>query len=328
MQFAEVLPPTPNLTWTLARQAGCTHAVSSFPHDGKGGHLTDFTSLLHQKQRFADVGLDLAVIETGFPWLDLAKRGLPGRDEEIERACDAIRNMGAAGITISCWNWMAVFNWTRTSTTTPARGGAKVTSYDHSLMQDAPLTDAGTVTEEQLWEALEYFLDAVVPVAEEAGVYLALHPDDPPISPIRGIGRIMKSVEAFQRALDLRPSPNHGITMCQGSFSTMNVNIPETIRHFAKQDKIFFVHFRDVEGTPEKFVETFHDLGQTDMFEAMQTYLDVGFDGPMRPDHVPTLEGEQNLTPGYDVMGRLYALGYLRGLQEAALKVRDKGKQA
>lgn len=328
MQFAEVLPPTPNLTWTLARQAGCTHAVSSFPSDGAGGYLTDFTSLQHQKQRFADAGLDLVVIETGFPWLDLTKRGLPGRDEEIERARDAIRNMGAVGIPISCWNWMAVFNWTRTSTTTPARGGAKVTSYDHSLMKDAPLTPAGIVTDDQLWDALKYFLDAVVPVAEESGVYLALHPDDPPISPIRGVSRIIRSREAMQRALDLRPSPNHGITMCQGTFSTMGANIPETIRHFAKQDKMFFVHFRDVQGTPEKFVETFHDLGQTDMFEAMQTYVEQGFTGPMRPDHVPTLEGEQNLTPGYDVMGRLYALGYLRGLQEAAIAVSGKEKQA
>jgi len=327
MQLAEYLPPFPNLTWTLAVQAGVTHAVSQVPPDGPDGPGWDYLPLLRMKTRFADAGLDLAVIETGFPWLHAAKLGLPGpeREAEIARAETLIRNLGAVGIPVVCWNWMAVFNWTRTSTTTPARGGALVTSYDHELMRNAPPTEAGEVGDDRLWETLGAFMERVVPAAERAGVKLALHPDDPPISPIRGIARILRSPEAMRRAIDLVPSPNNGVTLCQGTFATMNADIPAEIRSFAARGALHFVHFRDVRGTPERFVETFHDQGQTDMWEAMKTYVELGFAGPLRPDHVPTMAGEQNLTPGYDVLGRLYAIGYIKGLHEAAVKTSSPG---
>ena len=320
MQLAEVLPPYPNLTWTLARQLGLGYAVSAVPWDDDGEPTPEYLPLLREKERFKDAGMELVVLETSFPWADKAKRGLPGRDEEIERCRTLVRNMGAVGIPVACWNWMAVFNWMRTSTTIPSRGGALVTGYDHELMRNAPPTDAGEVTEAQLWDGLKYFMDAVVPVAEEAGVLLALHPDDPPISPIRGVGRILTSPENMRRAIDLRPSPNNGITLCQGTFSTMNADIPREIRAFAERGAIHFVHFRDVRGTPAKFAETFHDDGQTDMFEAMRTYRDVGFRGVVRPDHVPTMAGEANDAPGYQILGRLFALGYIKGLVEATAK--------
>jgi mannonate dehydratase len=320
IQLAEVLAPYPNTTWDLAKQAGVTHAVSNVPPESNDGKGWDFLPLLRMQQRFADADLTLAVIETGFPWLHLGKLGLPGRDEEIERCQTVIRNLGAIGVPTICWNFMAVFNWMRTSTTTPTRGGATVTGYDHSLMADAPNTDIGIVTEDQLWSSLEYVMRAIVPVAEEAGVTLALHPDDPPISPIRGVSRILTSPDAMMRAIDLVPSPNNGVTFCQGSFATMNADIPREIRRFGERGAIAFVHFRDVRGTPAKFVEAFHDDGQTDMFEAMRTYRDVGFRGVVRPDHVPTMAGEANDTPGYQVLGRLFALGYIKGLVEAAAK--------
>jgi mannonate dehydratase len=319
-KLAEYLPPFPNATWTLARQAGVTHAVSQVPPDDVDGPGWEFLPLLRMKTRFADAGLTLEVIETGFPWLHAAKLGLPGADEEIERCCTLIRNLGAVGVPVVCWNWMAVFNWTRTSTTTPGRGGALVTSYDHALMRNAPFTPAGEVSDDTLWESLERFMERVVPVAAEAGVKLALHPDDPPISPIRGMARILRTPEAMRRAIDLVPSPYNGITMCQGTFATMGADIPDEIRDFADRGALHFVHFRDVRGTPERFVETFHDDGQTDMFAAMQTYQEVGFSGPLRPDHVPTMEGEENLAPGYDVLGRLFAIGYIKGLAEGAAK--------
>jgi mannonate dehydratase len=120
----------------------------------------------------------------------------------------------------------------RTSTTTPSRGGALVTGYDHALMQNAPLTEYGEVSEAHLWENLEYFLKRVIPVAEKANVRLAMHPDDPPLSPIRGLGRIMRSVENFQRLIDLVPSPVNGITLCQGNFTLMTDDLPAVIRHF------------------------------------------------------------------------------------------------
>lgn len=320
IQLAEILPPFPTESWTLAKQAGVTHAVSGVPRESVDGAGWDFLPLLRMQQRFADAGIELAVIETGFPWLHLGKLGLPGRDEEIERCQTLIRNLGAIGVPTICWNFMAVFNWMRTSTTTPTRGGALVTGYDHALMADAPPAEAGIVSEEQLWSSLEYVMKAIVPVAEEAGVTLALHPDDPPISPIRGVSRILTSPVAMLRAIDLVPSPSNAVTFCQGSFATMGADIPKEIRRFGQRGAIGFVHFRDVRGTPQRFVETFHDDGQTDMFEAMRTYRDVGFSGVVRPDHVPTMAGEPNDAPGYQILGRLFALGYIKGLVEGVAK--------
>ncbi len=121
-----------------------------------------------------------------------------------------------------------------------------------------------------MWDNLQYFLEKIIPVAERAGVKLAMHPDDPPLSPIRGLGRIMRSVENFQRLIDLVPSPVNGITLCQGNFALMTDDLPGVIRQFGKQGKIFFVHLRDVRGTPEKFEETFHDDGQTDLLACLQ----------------------------------------------------------
>jgi len=315
MQLAEFFSSRPNRLWHLAKQMGIGHAVGPIPWEEK--EPWSFLALLHMKQRFEDFGLKLQVIES-MPPSNHIKLGTAERDREIEQFQEFVLHMGAAGIPVLCYNFMAQFNWFRTSTTTRTRGGALVSSYDHSLMKDAPLTEAGVVSEQRLWENLHYFLERIVPVAEQAKVRLALHPDDPPITPIRGVSRILRSADALQRAIDLVPSAYSGITMCQGTLATAGEDIPATIRRFASQNKLFFVHFRDVRGTPEKFEETFHDDGKTNMLEAMETYYEVGFDGPARPDHVPTMEGEDNANPGYETLGRLFGVGYIKGLMEAA----------
>jgi mannonate dehydratase len=210
---------------------------------------------LHLKSAYEDGGFSL---QSGKPASDGERSNWDYRgDEEI--ATFAMILNREAGIPVWCYEWMPVFNWLRTSTTIPARGGALATGYDHALMQQAPLTEYGSVSEETLWENLKYFLERVVPVAEEAQVQLAMHPDDPPLSPIRGLGRIMRSVENIQRLLELVPSPVNGIALCQGNFTLMTDDLPSVIRHFGRQNKIFFAHFRDVRGSEEKFVETFHD---------------------------------------------------------------------
>lgn len=319
MKLAEMLGTHRTRLWALSKQMGVDYAVAGLPREENGHKPWDFVSLLLMKQRFKNAGLKVEVIESRPP-ANRIKLGLPGRDEEIAVIQELIRNMGKVGIPVWCYDFMAEFNWFRTSTTTPTRGGALVSSYDHSLMKDAPYTENAPISEEQLWDNLEYYLRAIVPVAEEAKVRLALHPDDPPVSPIRGVSRILTSADALQRAIDLVPSEYSGVTLCQGTLAAAGDDIPATIRRFAKQNKLFFVHFRDVRGNAEKFEETFHDDGKTDMYEAMKAYAECGFDGPARPDHVPTMEGESNEHPGYETLGRLFGVGYIKGLMEAAYR--------
>ena len=306
-------------------QMGAMHVVTSLPAEGRRnrqGDIWAFEGMLAQRKEIESYGLILSVYE-GIPVPERVKLGQDGRDEDIENYCESIRNMGRAGVPILCYNWMVGFGWLRTDFSTPARGGAVVTTYRHEDFERGGLTRLGNVPEDQLWDSLEYFLKAVVPVAEEAGVKLAMHPDDPPRSPIRGIGRIMTSPENFQRMLDLVDSPANGLTFCQGCFTEMNIDVPKWIRHFAGTDKMHFAHYRNINkgGSADHFSETFHDEeGEADMYEAMKAYIESGFSGPMRPDHAPTMEGEGNDHPGYSLQGRLMAVGYMKGLMEAIVK--------
>ncbi len=315
MRFALLPVPLDDNALRLAAQMGVTDIVSGRPH-GDSGPVWDYLALVRWRQKVESAGLRLSVIES-IHVPDSIKLGLEDRDRDLEHFCESLSNMGAAGIPILCYNWMAGFGWMRTSFDKPGRGGAKVSQYDHAVMENAPLTEYGEVPDETLWENLEYFLKKVVPVAEKAGVKLALHPDDPPLSPIRGIARIMRTPDAFRRALEMVASDNNGLTFCQGNFAAMGSDVAAEIRYFGERGKIHFAHFRDVRGTVPTFEETFHDEGDTDMAETMQAYRDVAFDGPIRPDHAPTMAGEDNDHPGYMVMGKLYAVGYMKGLLDA-----------
>jgi mannonate dehydratase len=320
MNIALLPVPLSDAAMRLATQIGVTDIVAGRP-EGDSGPVWDFMALLRMRQRVEAHGLRLTVIES-IPISDRIKLGLPGRDEDLNHFCESVRNMGAAGIPILCYNWMAGFGWLRTSLADRGRGGALVTSYNHDLMKNAPLTEYGEVGEDQLWDSFEYFLKRVLPVAEDSGVKLALHPDDPPLSPIRGMSRIMRSFEAFKHVIELVPSPNNGLTLCQGNFAEIvDVgDMTEVIRYFGERDKIFFVHFRDVDRKVPSYSEVFHDEGPTDMLASMKAYYEVGFSGPMRPDHAPTLEGESNTHPGYEIGGKVFAIGYMKGLIEAVEK--------
>ena len=320
-RLAEILlerPPHP--FWTVLRQLGIRHAVGVLPRyfadwrEHAGELPWDYVPLALYRDEVADAGLRLVAIEDNPP-MDKLRLGAPGREEELEAVCTLIRNMGRLGIPVWCYNWMTVLGWLRTSLAVRGRGGALVSAYDHRRMAAAPLTSAGTVEAEHLWETLGWFLERVCPVAEEAGVTLAMHPDDPPIASIRGIARIMSSVDAFERLVELNPSPANAITLCQGNFALMTDDLPGTIRRLGP--RIAFAHFRDVRGTPEHFEETFHDDGPTDMLACMRAYRDAGFTGVLRSDHVPTIEGDQADVAGYSHHARLHAIGYMTGLREA-----------
>ncbi len=319
MRLAMVSRPLAEADLRLARQMGMTDVVTTVagvsmaPERAQGPALR-YEDLLALRQRVEAAGLTLSVIE-GYQLSDRITLGLAGRDDDLARVCESITQMGRAGIPIYCYNFMAVFNWLRTANDVQGRGGALVTQFDAAALAGVPDTYAGQTTDEQMWDNFAYFLRRVLPVAEAAGVKLALHPDDPPMSPVRGLARIMRDLDAFKRVLALADSPSNGITFCQGNFAAMpGVVIPEAIRYFGARKKIFFAHFRDIRGSVPRFEETFHDEGKTDMVAAMQAYHAIGFDGPMRPDHAPTMEGESNQRPGYMVRGQIFAVGYMRGL--------------
>jgi mannonate dehydratase len=325
IEIAEMLPPehAPDRLWRVMRQAGVRYAVGGLPpliSLGVDERPWDYLPLLRLKQQYESFGFRLMVLESRPPY-NLAKRGLPGRDDEIAAICTLIENMGRLGIPVWCYEWMADFNWLRTDCAVPSRGASLVSGFNYELLRNAPSTPEGPLSEAELWTNLQYFLQRVVPVAEKWNVKLAMHPDDPPVSPIRGVGRIMRSVENYQRLLDLVPSPANGITLCQGNFRLMTDDLPALIRRFGRQ-AIHFVHMRDVRGTAYDFQETWHDDGPTDLLECLRAYRDIGYDGVLRPDHVPTVDGDSNDRPGYSVYGRLFAVGYLRGLQQA---VYDRG---
>lgn len=320
IKIAEAIPSQVTPLWKLAKQAGVDYAVGSLPlasDCGPGETPYDFMPLLRMKNRYNDGGFELSVIEARPP-MDKLMRGLPGRDQEMEWCVKLVENMGKIGVPVWCYAWMAVMNWTRTSNSTISRGGSLVTAFNLADYEKGPPNPE--VKEEDLWTNLKYFLDVLVPVAEKAGVKLSAHPDDPPMSPLRGVGRILTSVDNFQRVVDMVPSDYNTVTLCQGNFTLMTDDLPSVIRNFGKQNKISFVHFRDVKGDVTNFQEAWHDAGKTDMLACLEAYRDIGFEGVLRPDHVPTVEGDSNENAGYSSFGRLFALGYIKGLREAAYR--------
>ncbi|MBI5802718.1 MAG: mannonate dehydratase [Verrucomicrobia bacterium] len=317
MRLASVLTPMSEYNLTLASQCGVEDITVRYPGP-------EPENLLRQQRQIEAHGLRLAIVEGCLP----IERLKLARDDGSDLAAmkSLIRQMGQARVPILCYNFMAGTDWVRTRLDAPERGGARVTEFDlraaeHavSLSATASSISGEPISADQLWANLERLLRELVPVAEESGVFLAMHPDDPPLPEFQGKARIMNSVESFERLVRLVPSAHNGICFCQGTFAAMGADIPATIRRLGRH--IRYVHFRDVRGNgPGRFVETFHDNGPTDMVAAMAAYREAGFTGPMRPDHVPQLIGEENGEPGYTMLGRLFAYGYMRGLMQAAEK--------
>ena len=319
VRIAECFEPHHTRFWDLLRQVGIDGAISEL--DAAEDQPWGYSALHRMKRRYEAAGFELLGIDD-YPPLDKARLGLPGGDQEIEDFCTMVRNMGRLEIPLLSYDWMPVVNWLRTDPAHTARGGARVSAFRRADIADAGLTAAGRTSPEQTWKAWEHFIGIVAPVAEKSGVRLALHPDDPPIPEVRGIARIMHSLESYERAMGFLESESNAMCLCQGNFTLFCDDVPAAIRHFGAKGHIAYGHFRDVEGTADDFVETFHDQGMTDKVACMEAWHAVGRDVVIRPDHVPTLEGESNDAPGSAWLARLHAVGYLQGLRAAALHPR------
>ncbi len=239
----------------------------------------------------------------------------PERDRALEDICTMIRNAGRAGIPMVKYN-LTFIGVVRTERTI-GRGGASLSTFDYgSVKQEPPLTEAGKVTEEIYWDRIEYFLKRVVPVAEEAKVRVALHPQDPSMPKgrgWRGVETVLGNVDGLKRFVATSASPYHGLNFCQGTVCEMlakpNEEIHDVIRYFGGQKKIFNVHFRNIRGGFLNFAETLPDDGDVDMPRALRTYREVGFDGLIMPDHVPQIAGD---TGGHKAFA--FCFGYIQAL--------------
>lgn len=301
------------------------------------------------KAQVEGYGFTLDVIES-IPVPEAIKRGTDERDALIDIYCQSVRNMGRAGVRVLCYNFMPVFDWMRTDLRLQLNDGSWVTGYSHRHMVDydisrgfenrvawahgftgaeleAALEQYAGIDDERLFENLAYFLRRVVPVAQEAGVLLALHPDDPPWS-ILGLPRIVRDETTIQRILDIVDTPHNGLTFCTGSLGTLaSNNLPAMVRRFA--DRINFVHLRNVEITDDKsFFEVAHSAasGSVDMRAVIEALVDIGYAGPIRPDHGRMIWGETGRA-GYGLYDRALAVMYLYGLWQAIRHAKTAANQ-
>ncbi len=304
---------------SYVKQLGVNHIIVRYDRDYRR-----FGGLIALKKWVEDSGLELCGIVIhrliDADPLDKVFLGLPGRDEQIEDFCKLLRNMGKVGIPLvhySQWvintgAWLG--NW-RTTARTVGRGGAKYVSFDYEVAKKVPVSDFGQITDEQVWDNLTYFLKAVIPVAEESGVKMVMHPADPQVHSIAGVARIIRSVEAYDRLFEIAPSDYNCMLFCLGCFSQMldTKGVCDAIRHFGTMGKIGHVHFRNVRGSLEKFDEVYPDEGKLDMLKALKTLNEAGYKGTISPDHGPRGTFD---TDGYIV--EAFQIGYLKGLLQSA----------
>ncbi len=299
-----------------AQQMGVTHIVLHSPRLGEAGVL-DYVQLLQIKKFIDSFGLELVAIENlpGDHMKPIAL-GAPDRDGYIDNVCTSIENMGKVGVPILGYYFhlAGVSGHWRVYTSGGGRGDAGLKSFDYDLVKDAPHVEGAPVSVEEMWQRLGYFLERAVPVAERAGVKLAAHQDDPPAPTLFGTGRLLTDHDAMQRLIDLVPSPNNGLEFCQGTVAEMGPDKTiDAITRFASQDKIFYVHFRNVRGQFPRFDEVFIDEGDVNMIAALKAYKEAGYTGVITPDHTPRVIGDK----GYGHRGRAFALGYIRAAMQA-----------
>ena len=279
-------------------------------------------ALSRLRDRVASFGITLEMVPLPMSSVEVSRAEMPAiflgqspdRDRNIDDICQMIRNAARAGIASVKYNFTII--GIPRSGSAEGRGGSRYSEFVYErARQEPPLTAAGRVDADTYWERITYFLERVVPVAEEYKVRLACHPQDPGVprgSGWRGVDAVLGSVDGLKRFVAIRESPFHGLNFCQGTVSEQlerpGEEIFDVIRYFGSRGKIFNVHFRNIEGGFLNFRETFIDNGSVDMLQAMRVYREVGYDGMMMPDHVPQI-------PGLDSgQGFAFAFGYIKAL--------------
>lgn len=313
----------------FAIQMSATHIVAHLPGDDTLPSTADgvwsLDDLVRLRNRVNSFGLKLEAIENFAPshWDQVLLDG-PGRAAQMENLKQTIRNLGEAGIPCMGYYFSLAGVWGRVQGPF-ARGGAVSVGYledqapeqtpiplgeawGRKVQPHAPEGDIGRVSQGQMWERLSYFLTHLVPVAEESGVRLAAHPDDPPLPELRGTARLITHPDAYQRLLDIVPSPSNALEFCQGTIAEMpGGDVYDAIRRYSAQKKICYVHFRNVRGQAPNYQEVFLDEGDVDMLAALRIYHENGYDGVVIPDHTPHTACA---APWH--AGMAFALGYLR----------------
>ena len=301
---------------------GVNHICSRLPSAQMGPEWSE-EALTKRREHVESFGLTLDMVPLPLSSSEISRSESPAimlgtepdRQKQIDDICQMIRNTGRAGIPSLKYN-LTFIGVPRTAPT-PGRGRARYSTFVYAgAAQDPPLTAAGPVNADLYWERITHFLERVVPVANEYKVKLACHPQDPGMprgKGWRGIETVLGSVDGLKRFVSIAESPYHGLNFCQGTVSEMlekpGEQIFDVIRYFGTRKKIFNVLFRNIAGGFLNFRETFIDDGDVDMLKAMRVYRDVGYDGMMMPDHVPSIEGDTG-----NLQGFAFAFGYIKAL--------------
>lgn len=324
------------------RQIPNMYSVVTAVYDVPVGEVWPQENIDRLKTLCEEKGLKMEVIES-VPVHEDIKLGLPTRDKYIAAYQENIRRLGKAGVKCICYNFMPVFDWTRTqldkvgfdgsnslvyyadqiAKMNPLDGSLSLPGWDSSYKKEdlkKLFEQYANVNEEKLFENLEYFLKAIIPVAEEAGINMAIHPDDPPW-PIFGLPRIITNEKNIDRFLRLVDSPNNGLTFCVGSLGAdKNNDMVAMVRKYAKMGRIHFMHIRNIKLTENGFEETAHDqkYGSMDIIGIIQALAEEGFDGYCRPDHGRMIWGETG-KPGYGLFDRALGACYINGVWETCV---------
>ena len=333
------------ITPQMIRQIPGMHSIVTAVYDVPVGEVWSRESIADLKKRTEDAGLAFEVIES-VPVHEDIKLGKPTRDRYIENYCENIRRLGEAGVKCICYNFMPVFDWTRTDLAHVREDGSTCLAYFQEqvdkvnpLKSDSDLTLPGwdasytreqlssvvaeynAMTAEDLWANLQYFLERIIPFAAENDINMAIHEDDPCWS-IFGLPRIITDEKNLDRFLKLVDDPHNGLTLCTGSLGCSCKNdVVKMAAKYAAMGRIHFVHMRNVKILPDGFEESGHlsKDGSLDMYAIVKALYDNGFDGYVRPDHGRMIWGETGRA-GYGLYDRALGAAYLNGLWEAVEK--------